>query len=228
MKTPFILPTLSLIRDLNSRGISRMSVAIRHSARHYDDDVKMEPFMCLTDKGRAMAQAMGEGLPENVVPHFFSSYIGRCIETSYLMDKGFVRKTGGLTRDNRVAPDMSPFYVKDIKKTVNILLERDTATFIRLWMDGGIDDAVLMKAEDAAEKMLTFMAGSLVESDRNSIQVSVTHDWNIYLLKEYGLGLPHETFGKIEYLEGVVVFEEKGKLYVAGHQKDPVPLRFSL
>lgn len=221
-------PTLPLIRELNSRGISRMSVAIRHSARHYDEDVKMEPFMCLTEQGRSMALAMGEGMPENATLHFFSSYIGRCIETAYLMDKGFVRKAGGVTLNNRVAQDMSPFYVADIKQTVGILMETDSASFIRQWMDGAIDETILMNAKKASETMLKFMAGSLVELEQNTIQVSVTHDWNIYLLKEYGLGLPHETYGKIEFLEGVVVFEEKGKLFVAGHQAEPVPLRCSL
>lgn len=227
MNTHYTSPTLDLIRELSQQGISRMALAIRHSARHYSDDVKMEPFMSLTEKGRHMALALGEALPEHVELHFFSSYIGRCIETAYLIDKGFVGKTGGLTRNNQVVDDVSPFYVRDIRKTVKILLEEGVDAFIRNWMDGAFDEAMIMNAEEASMHMLRFLAGSLVESNHHSLQISVTHDWNIYLLKEYGLGLPHETFGKIDYMEGVVVFEKNGKVYIANHQKDPFPLRLT-
>ena len=225
MNTHNTPPTLSLIRELNNRGISRMSVAMRHSARHYDEDVTMEPFMCLTGKGRSMAMAMGEGLPENATLQFFSSYIGRCIETAYLIDKGFVGKAGGVTVDNRVAMDMSPFYVKNMKKTVEMLLDVGTPAFMRHWMDGAIDDSLLMHAGKSAERMLKFMAGSVAEAERNTLLISVTHDWNIYLLKEYALDLHHETYGPIEFLEGVVVFEDGGKFYAMNHQKGPVPLK---
>lgn len=227
MDKHYTSPTLDLIRDLSSQGVGRMAVAIRHSARHYSEEVAMEPFMSLTEKGRTMALAMGEALPDHLSLQFFSSYVGRCIETAYLIDKGFVRKTGGMTRNNQVINDMSPFYVKDIKKTVKILLEQDVAPFIRNWMDGVFDETMIMNAEKAAMAMMKFMAGSLMEADRHTLQISVTHDWNIYLLKEYGLGLPHETHGKIEYMEGVVVYEKDGRIYIAGYQRNPIPLKLS-
>ncbi|MBU1171048.1 MAG: histidine phosphatase family protein [Proteobacteria bacterium] len=224
MDTSLTSPTASLIRDLNKQGIDKLSLVIRHSARNYDQDIKMEPFMCLTPKGRDMALALGATFPENLSLEFFSSYIGRCIETAYLLDKGFVKKTGGLTRNNRVAEHLSPFYVRHLKKVVDLIIEQDTVMFIRNWIDGHIDESILMNSGQAARRMLRFMVGGLMESEKNILQVSVTHDWNMYLLKEYGLGLPHEDFGKIDYLEGVVVFRKKGKTYIANHQKDPVLL----
>lgn len=217
-------PTISLIKDLNKQGIDKLSLVIRHSARNYDEDIKMEPFMCLTPMGRAMALSMGELFPENFSVEFFSSYIGRCIETAYLLDKGFVRKTGGLTQDNRVADHLAPFYVKNIRKTVEIIMQQDVHTFIRNWMDGYIDETILLNAREAARQMFRFMVGGLLECEKNTLQVSVTHDWNMYLLKEYGLGLPHEQFGKVDYLEGVVIFSQNEKTYIANHQKDPVLL----
>jgi hypothetical protein len=221
-------PTNTLIRDLNSRGIDRISLVIRHSARYYDKDVKMEPFMCLTPEGRNMAMNMGASLPENFSLEFFSSYIGRCIETAYLIDKGFVGKAGGLTRDNRIAEPMSPFYVRNIKKTLEILMEQDVFTFIRSWMDGDLGDDILMNAREAAWDMIRFMTGGLDETAHNTLQVCVTHDWNLYLLKEYGLGLAHEDAGKVDYLEGVAVYSQNGKFYMANHQTEPIPLDLDL
>ncbi len=219
--------TLSLIRHLNRQGIDRMSLILRHSKRDYHTDVHMEPFMCLTDEGRTLAFKLGEGLPENLSLKLFSSHIGRCIETAYLIDKGFVNKTGGYTEHNRVVRSVAPFYVRDMVKVVEIVKKTDVFTFIRNWIDGKIPEDILMNAREAAEKMFRFLAGGLRESDVNTLHVSVTHDWNVYLLKEFGLDLPHETFGKIAYLEGVVLFEKDGAIHIANHQKDPVRLSLS-
>lgn len=224
MKNLYNAPAAGLIRDLTARGIDRMALLIRHSARHYDEDIRMEPFMCLTPKGRDMALALGAALPHSFSVEFFSSYIGRCIETAYLIDKGFIRNTGGLTRDNRVAESLAPFYVNDIKKTMNLVMEQEVLTFIRNWMDGAIGETILMNAREAARQMLRFLVGGLREIDKNTLQVSVTHDWNLYLIKEYALGLAHEQCGKVDYLEGVVVFLDGNKVFVANHQTGPIAL----
>lgn len=218
------MKTLSLIRDLNRQGIDRMSLMIRHSKRHYNKAIHMEPFMCLTEEGRNFAYQFGAGLPENLGLLFFSSNIGRCIETSYLIDKGFVYKTNGYTEHNQISRFVTPFYVNDLSNVVEIVQKNDVSTFIRSWIDGKISEDIMMNAEETANSMLLYMAGGLIESEANTLRISVTHDWNIYILKEFALGLPHEEYGKIDYLEGVVVFEKNRELYVASHQKDPVKL----
>ncbi|GAB6097877.1 hypothetical protein JCM14469_41310 [Desulfatiferula olefinivorans] len=228
MKSTHVAPVATLIRDLTARGVDRMSLLLRHSARHYDDDIRMEPFMCLTGKGRDMALALGAQLPYHVSVEFFSSYIGRCIETAYLIDKGFVRQAGGLTCDNRVVESLAPFYVNDIKKTVNLVMEQDVFTFIRNWMDGVIGESILMNAREAARQMLRVLVGGLREIDKNTLQVSVTHDWNMYLIKEYVLGLSHEQCGKVDYLEGVVLFPDGDTVYAVNHQTGPVALSMEL
>ena len=218
--------TASLIRRLNSQGIDKLFVVLRHSARNYHEDITMEPFMSLTDKGRAMAFQMGSSLPENFSIRFFSSYIGRCIETAYLLDKGFVKKTGAMTENNRVTDIMAPFYVNDLSKLADIIMSRDLFVFIREWINVHIPESILMPPKEAARKMFKFMVCSLWESEKNTLQISVTHDWNLYLLKEFGLGLAHEEYGKVSYLEGIVLFEQDGKIYITNHQKDPVILDY--
>jgi broad specificity phosphatase PhoE len=184
--------------------------------------MRLEPFMNLTDTGRDMAFRLGENLPENFSLRFFSSYIGRCIETAYLIDKGFVKKTGSLTENNRVVEVMSPFYVRDLKELGKSILSRDVFGLIRAWIDGYIPETVMMNAAEASRTMVKFVEGCLCESERNTLNVSVTHDWNIYLLKEFCLGLPHEDYGKIAYLEGIVFFEKNNELFAANYQTDPV------
>lgn len=226
MNNKLVGETASLIRNLNRQGIDKMSLMLRHSKRDYHKDVHMEPFMCLTDDGRDMAFQLGTALPENLSLKFFSSHIGRCIETAYLIDKGFVNKTGGVTENNRVSKTVAPFYVRDIRQVVEIVKTTDVSTFIRNWIDGDISEDILMNAKEAANRMFRFLAGGLFESDRNTLHVSVTHDWNVYLLKEFGLDLPHEKYGKIAYLEGIVLFEKDDNVYIVNHQKEPVLLSY--
>lgn len=221
----FGLDTLKVIHDLHDRGVNKLSVIMRHSARNYDHDMTMEPFMWLTEEGRDLSRKLGEGLPENLSVRLFSSYIGRCIETAYLIDKGFSKK-GGEAENNVVTRNLAPFYVLDFREIIDIIIEQNVFTFIRNWINEAIPGTVLMGAESSAKQMIQFMMKRLQETKNGSLDISITHDWNMYLLKEFGLGLPHEDYGKIEYLEGVVLFEKDGAFYLTNHQVDPVALKF--
>lgn len=213
--------TISLINELHNQGITRFSVIMRHSARHYDEDVQMEPFMPLTSEGKTFAKNYGAMLPAGLSARFFSSYIGRCIETAYLVDKGFTTHKSGNTTSNTVSKDISPFYIVDFTKLITIILEQETSVFIRNWINGKLPETTIMSAKTSVDRMLSFMTKNFQELPENSIDISVTHDWNIYLLKELGLGLKHEDNGAIDYLEGLVLFEKEGDIYLANHQSEP-------
>jgi len=213
----FCKDTLNVICDLHGQGIEKVAAIIRHSARNYDDDSRMEPFMCLTDEGKSFCSAFGEGLPDNRALRLYSSHIGRCIETAYLVDKGY-SKNGGKTDDTIVVSELSPFYVLDFMKTIEIIKEHDLMTFIRNWIDGKFDESILMSAEASVRQMITFITDQLNTSDNGALYICVSHDWNIYLLKELGLNLPHEEYGKIDYLEGIVIYENNGEFYITNHQ----------
>lgn len=214
-------PTIALIRDLQSQGINRFSVILRHSARYYDQDIQMEPFMSLTDEGRDMAYRLGEQLPEGMSARFFSSYIGRCIETAYLIDKGYVKNNGGKTKHNIVTNTIAPFYVLDLQKLIEIMVKQETFIFIRNWIDGYIPETIMLNAKEAANSMFSYILQRFNEIPENAIDIFVSHDWNMYLLKELGVGLAHEQFGKIEYLEGLVFFMKDQTMFIAHHQTQP-------
>ena len=77
-------PTLQLVQDLHARGIRRLVVLLRHAVRCYDTaDPIREPFQPLTEQGKIDAYEFGLRLPAACVYRFFSSPVGRCIETAY-------------------------------------------------------------------------------------------------------------------------------------------------
>lgn len=216
--------TLDTIAKLLDNGAEKISVIMRHSDRFFHKDSAMEPFMGLTEKGKDAAMELGTRLPATPRPRLFSSPFGRCIETAYLIDKGYIKANGIFNGHNAQAVELSPFYIKDMHKAVDMVIEAGNPVFLRQWFDREVSEDVMLDPEDAANTITEFMANQIKEIEPGEIAVNVSHDWNLFPLKEFKLGLPHEKFGTVGYLEGVAVFEKQGKNYITGYQQSPVPL----
>lgn len=194
---------------------------MRHSERYYDlDNPVREPFMNLTETGKDLSFKFGEQLPGGMVVRVFSSFIGRCIETAYLIDKGYT-STGGKTRSNTVELLLSPFYAKNPAQILKMFLESGSSHFIRAWLDGDYSSEVIDHPKDSAQKMIGFARTALAEPLEAHIDILITHDWNLYLVKEVFLGLRHEDAGKIEYLEGVILYAQGSDVNIINHQAGP-------
>ncbi len=210
--------TADVVERLRDKGVKRQVVLMRHSARHYSTDSRLEPFMGLTESGKEAAMALGRAFGDSVPVTPCSSYIGRCIETAYLMQRGSGCQTGKI---NTLEAVLSPFYVKAVDEVIGLFLELGLSVFIRHWIDGVFPERIISPALDAAARMLQFARAHL-DTVGAGLTVGVTHDWNIFALKEAALQLPHEIWGEVAYLEGVVLFYEAGRLMAVNHQREPV------
>lgn len=167
---------------------------------------------------------LGTKLPENPRPRLFSSHFGRCIETAYLIDKGYIKTHCIFNGHNSQAVELSPFYITDIHKAIGLVQELGNVNFLRRWFNLEIPEDIMLNPETAADKIADFMVRQMKGLDRGEIALCVSHDWNIFPLKEYKLGLPHEEYGTVGYLESVIIFEKGGENYIANYQKEPCPL----
>ncbi|HKJ97724.1 MAG TPA: histidine phosphatase family protein [Desulfotignum sp.] len=213
--------TITVIQQLLHQGITKIAAIIRHSARFYSTAPGTEPFIGLTPAGMEYALEMGQNLMPSPLPRLYSSPFGRCIETAYLIDKGFTRRHGIHILHNQPQKMLAPFYIKDIEKALNLLKEQGTHTYIRNWFNDKLDDAVMESPETTTAALTRFMLDCIEDLDDNEIAVCVSHDWNIFPLKEFALNLPHEEAGDIGYLDGVVFFEQDNKAYITSFQADP-------
>ncbi|MCG8619686.1 MAG: histidine phosphatase family protein [Desulfobacterales bacterium] len=219
--------TLDTITVLMDRGITKMSLILRHSDRHYCKDPMMEPFMGLTDSGKTFALDLGIGLPAVLPPRLFASHFGRCIETAYLVDKGFTMANDTELAHTVTSHTLAPFYIKDIGKALELMMAKGGTAFIRSWFDREIDDTVMEDPERTANVLTDFMLDRLDELDKTdgpAASVCISHDWNIFPIKEFKLGLPHEGAGDVGYLDGVAFFKENGATWATTFQTDPVKL----
>ncbi len=216
--------TIDTINHLMDTGIKKISVLIRHSDRFFSKEARLEPFMGLTDKGKKFAFDFGAGLRPDAMPKLCSSFLGRCVETAFLIDKGFTEKNKVNLDHNCMNPMLSPFYVKDIEKAVPLIEKQGNEIFLRNWFDNCIDESIMENPEKTSDILSEFMTEQIKNLKKNQIAVCVSHDWNIYPLKEFKLGLKHETEGQVGYLDGLVFFEKDNHYYITNFQTKPVLL----
>ncbi len=229
MKTDLALAgaeTRQLVETMINNGMERGLVVLRHSARHYDMDNPLnEPFMGLTEDGKQLAYQWTRSLPPGLCLNFFSSFIGRCIETAYLMDKGYVA-AGGRTVSNMLEPSLSPFYVRDALQLYETYLKG--GEFLPTWLNGAVPADIIDPPEQVAKTMSDFWAKRLSNNDvPGQVDICITHDWNLYVLRWHFLKVSLEKGGKVDYLDGMIVFKEKKDYFVTAPGLDPTLLRLA-
>ncbi len=216
--------TLSAVNALLDQGIKKISILARHSERLFSTRADMEPFMQLTEAGKNYACELGRDLRPEPLPVLSSSFMGRCIETAYLIDKGFTHRHNQILPHNRVDNRLAPFYINDIGKAVEKILVEGNDLFIRNWFDGRIDETIIENPEKTADLICAHMIDQIQNLPENRMAVSITHDWNIYPVKEFKLGLRHEECGTVGYLESLLFFEKNSRYFVTAFQTDPVEI----
>lgn len=216
--------TINTINHLLDNGITKISAIIRHSERFFTEDPKLESFMGLTDNGKDFAVDFGAALRSNPLPELYSSSLGRCIETAYLIDKGFTKKNNQSINHNYINDTLTPFYIKDIETAIHRVNKEGSELFLRNWFDNRIHESIMENPEKTSDLLSEFMVEQLKNLKKNQIAVCVSHDWNIYPLKEFKLGLKLETAGNVGYLDGVIFFERNHQYYITNYQTSPVLL----
>ena len=216
--------TLGLVRDLLGQGVDRISLVLRHSDRQYSDNPRLEPFMGLNNSGKAYAFDLGKSFPLDLTPVLFSSHFGRCVETAYLIDKGFTSVSGKLLPHNTLNNTLTPFYVKDIATAMKMLIKTGSNQFVRNWFEKTIDESIMLDPEVTANRIADFMISRLKELSPGQVAICVTHDWNIFPIKQFKLKLSHEDALDAGYLDAVAFFEKDSRVFAASRQFDPVEI----
>lgn len=213
--------TLGLVNRLFNQGIKKMSVFVRHGDRYYDPaNLRNEPFLPLTEHGKKQSYEFGLQLPSEPYYHFFSSPVIRCVETAYQIEKGCI-KCGAQTQVNSILPNLGPFFIKDRSAVFSHCMAEGPEVFFQLWLKGQISEEVMLPPKLAIREQLTQVMVGLVEQGQLHLNVYVTHDVNLYLIRELCLGQDIEEVGRIDPLEGLVFFEQNGTVHISNHLGSP-------
>jgi len=180
------------------------AVFMRHAPRPPVVDLAVSPWVGITAAGQEAAEAFGAGLAGVVAVRIFHSPILRCAQTAAHIAQG-AEAAGVDAKVIGPREELGASYLVDIGEVVRLgnALGRD---FVRRWFAGEIGETVIRPPAAVLAEYLRYLTRGLGDgAAADRVDLHVTHDWNVLLLREGTLGLRHEEAGWIDYLDGVVV-----------------------
>ena len=219
---------MAVINDLHRKGVKKYVVLMRHAERPIDT-AENDLAMKLTEDGKQAAYEFGRSLPSDSLIRFFSSPVDRCIETAVLIEKGCLANEGE-TQPNTTMDVLYAFFIKDLLKADQLLYAMmeagEWSDFFRNWFDGEYSPELMEAGPQAAQTLMEALLGLLQGSSEGG-NICISHDINLFLIKEYYLGLKPEDHEYIQFMEGVIIYEWDDDYYIVNHQTDAKIVPFS-
>jgi len=217
--------TAALVNNIVADGAEHVVLLMRHSAREYEPG-RHDLLNPLTDEGRDLAHALGEKLPKSHLVRGYTSPAERCVETAALIMAAH-KASGGEARRNRVVEGLGVFYVLDQMKMFMAMQEAGgLVPFQRRWFAGEIAADILMPAETAAGLLGRLIETKLAEMpDTPQLDILVSHDFTLYLIKHLLLGQDADRYPDVIYLDGIAFFQRDGRTWIQSHHEPAIELQ---
>lgn len=201
-----------LLGTINSLRAACAAVVLRHAARHPIVDPR-EPLAAeLTPAGRQDAEDFGSRITGFERLRLFHSPVKRCQQTAECVAAGAVR--AGLSVE-LVGPqtELGVAYILDQIETGRMSGVHGEH-FVRLWFTNQVPERLILRAPAIARRKLAYLTARLQEpvSAGRRLDLHVSHDWNVLILRELLLGVRHEEAGWAPFLDGVVFAPDADKL----------------
>ncbi|TLD81036.1 histidine phosphatase family protein [Helicobacter sp. MIT 05-5293] len=217
----------------------RIKLLIRHSIRPGVDGIPIvyedkEIFIHagfhwgITREGEALARAFGKALEYEII-NIESSPLKRCVQTANMILEG-----RGVQREVRQNEILKAMWVKDRYKWGRIYKEYEAqhkSKGIVLLLQKMLDGQAVEGAYDidtSIARLLNAMGlgEKSTSSSKRQMDIYVTHDGLIMLLIAYALKCRLVDLEWICMLEGVFLWEEWGRIYLAYNgQKHPIEIQ---
>lgn len=217
--------TLKLVNDLFNQGTEHIILLMRHSAREYEPG-RHDLLNPLTEEGRMLAKDLGRKLPKSVIIRGYTSPAERCVDTAEQIMAGH-KENGGQVMRNRVVEALGVFYVLDqMKMFMAMQAAGGLVGFQRQWFSGEVSPDILMPADLSANVIAGLAKEKLKEKlSEHRLDLMVSHDFTLYLLKHQLLGQDSERYPNVIYLDGIAIFERDGRTYIQSHHEAAVELK---
>jgi hypothetical protein len=221
--------SLALLRGLQERGVTRSVVLMRHSARQFDPSLH-DLENPLTERGRRIAAGFGQSLDSNTRIRAYASPPARCVETANLIREQHAGR-GGEGRPVRVVEGLGVFYILDqIRMWKGMTQDQGgMAGYMQRWFDGECGPDELMPPGLAAVVVLRIMFGKLMQqSDQPAMDICISHDTTLLLVREKLLNLPLREHGAVDFLDSIVLYQDSEKFFLTSRWGGPVEVHLPL
>lgn len=214
--------TLDMLTEILEAGVEHLALLMRHSAREYGADGHDHENL-LTDEGKTLAREFGQALPIELTLRVYSSPVERCRETATLILDGHRAKGGNVTR-TRTIEALGNFYILDMMKLSRVL-ESCGGIFplYESWFAGESDPDMLIPSQLTAQFLAQVAAEKLNRSvSKPQLDLLVSHDMNLYPVREHLLGQSIAEFGTVEYLDAIAFYRVEGMLMMRSHHSSAI------
>ncbi len=193
---------------------------LRHAARYPILDLARPELAEITPEGARAAEDMGRRLRGVDCVRLYHSPVKRCQQTAECLARG--AEAAGL-QVSHVGPEaaLGVDYILDLAEAGR-LSQVHGEHFVRLWMRGEVPPNIIRDTKHIAETKMGCLTRRLSEATpgRRRLDLHVSHDWNIMVLREHLLGVRHEEAGWLEFLDGVGFCLHGGVLQVAYRKQE--------
>ena len=221
---------LQLLETIRSLPTDTAAAAfLRHAERFAIADYADPTVAEITPSGAAAAEAFGARVHGFDCVRIFHSPIKRCRQTAECIARG-VLSTGSPVEIVGPEDALGIDYIFDPKEAGRLtVLHGDH--FVRLWFSGRVASTVIGAPEPIAARKLAFLTRHLREpsSQGRRLDLHVSHDWNIIVLRELLCGVRHEEAGWLNFLDGVAFAPTAAGLHAAYRDRTvtkPLPWSF--
>lgn len=203
---------------------------MRHAARYPITDSTQPTLAEITPEGAAAAEAMGQRLSGFGRVRLFHSPVKRCQQTATCLARGLT--STGVTVEHLGPEDaLGVNYILDLKEAGR-LSDLHGEHFVRLWIKRQISESVVRAAKPIVEEKLAYLTTKLTEPNPGNrrLDLHITHDWNILIMRELLLNLRHEEMGWLTFLDGLAFTQNADHLetvYRDHRRQQPLPCRTS-
>lgn len=188
------------------------AIIVRHAARHPIVDLQSSLKVGLTDEGMKDAHCFGSSLTSFPTVRLFHSPALRCRQTAECIMRG-LEGNGASASITGPEPNLCAPYMKD--ESCLTVAARSGKGFIREWFEGRLDREWILPTGPAADMVLAPIVERLLEPDgQGRLDIHVSHDWEISLLREELLGLRYEDAGWPPFLDGILICTDRSDLRV--------------
>ncbi|RXK55192.1 histidine phosphatase family protein [Oleiharenicola lentus] len=209
-----------LLATLSTLPADRAAAVLRHAARHPIADPR-EPLAAeLTEAGHRDAEAFGAAIRGFDRVRLFHSPVKRCQQTAERVAAGAAR--AGLNVELvGTRPELGVAYILDQIETGR-LSGLHGEKFVRLWFTNQVSEQLILRAPDIARRKLAYVTARLREpvAGGRRLDLHVSHDWNVLILRELLLGVRHEEAGWATFLDGVAFTAEAESLRAFYRERD--------
>lgn len=212
--------TLALIESIYEEGVDHVVALMRHSAREFEPG-RHDLLNPLTDAGRNFARAFGAALPKQLLVRGYTSPAQRCVETTELILQGHAAGGGRITR-SRPIEALGVFYVLDQMRMYRAMTSATgQVPFLASWFAGEVPADVMMPAGLAAKLLGGVVAAKLkAPVERPQLDLCVSHDMSLYLVRDRLLDLNVANAGEVAFLDGVVFYKRGEHVWMRGLHGD--------